>query len=151
MTSSLSAVLQARILESVLTENLMYFAISWACPLSLCRETEWNDKGPRTGSISASGRLVTQIRRFGSRNPTSSLTSSNTCSRGDGKPVVAGHSSKASMITYTVACPGSISTCLRHCASSLSLACWEPSSCEFGKSVTIGIRLMTKLDQEGRE
>ena len=85
MTSSLSALLHARILGSELTTNLMYSVISWACPFSSCRETERNANEVRTDSMSASGRLVTQSRRVGICNSTRSFTSFKTSSRGDGQ------------------------------------------------------------------
>src|SRR6267142_5816777 len=97
------------------------------CPLSSCKETERKVNGSRTGLISASGRLVTHIRKFGSCESTRPSKSVKTSSRGDDRADVFGHSSKASTIKKTGACPGRPSTSLKHWASSSLLGLCAPS------------------------
>src|SRR5260221_14769786 len=96
-TSCLCTDVHLRILLSVFTIDLMYFSMSSFCPLSSCKETERKVKGSRIGLISVSGRLVTQMRRFGNLESTRSSRSTKTSSRSDGRDVF-GHSSKASTI-----------------------------------------------------
>ena len=64
--------------------------------------------------MSISRRLVTQRRKFGRFDLLSIFTSIRTFSRGDGIPVVLGHSSRASIIRYVGDCPGTLSMSSRH-------------------------------------
>src|SRR5260370_503589 len=72
------------------------YAMSCFCPLSSCRETLQKFNGPRTSSISISGRLVTHMRRFGISDSTSFFMKFRTSTRGDRTADDSGHSSKAS-------------------------------------------------------
>src|SRR6266851_1889744 len=102
--------------------------MSSICPISSCREIEWKVKGSRIALMSVSGRLVTQIRKFGTCESIRSSTSIKTLSRDD-KDDVNGHSSTASIIRYTGACPGSFTISCKHLTSALSLGCLEPLLC----------------------
>jgi len=128
MTSSLSAVFHLRIIRSELTNDLIYISMSPICPISSCRELEWKFKGSRIVLMSVSGRLVTQMRKFGTCESMRSSTNIKTLSR-DETDDVNGHSSTASIIRYTGACPGSFSIFCKHSTSALSLGCLEPLLC----------------------
>ena len=77
--------------------------------------------------MSCSGRLVTQMNRFGWLEVIRSSNNSKSSSRADGVPVAFGHSSRASMIRKVGSCPGSSSMPSRHPARAASLGCVEPS------------------------
>ena len=81
----------------VFTTELMKFSMSSFCPLASCKETDWNVTGSRIDLMSASGRLVTHMRKFGSCESTRFSKSVKTSKRGDDSADVFGHSSKASI------------------------------------------------------
>src|SRR5712675_3449128 len=96
MTSLLSSSRHLRIFVSEYTTELTYSMMSFLCPVSSWRETRRDVKGSRASIMSISGRLVTQMWRFGRRRSTRSLTRSRIRSREDGMPELFGHSSSAS-------------------------------------------------------
>ena len=129
ITSCLSSCFHRCILLFVFTTDLIYFSMSSFCPLSSCKEIERNVKGSRKGLISASGRLVTQIRRCGSCKPIRSSKSVMTSSRGDDMGDLFGHSSNPSTIRKIGACPGTFNTSFKHWTSSSSRGLRAPSRC----------------------
>ena len=96
MTSFLSSPRHLRIFVSEYTTELTYSMMSFLCPVWSWRDTRRDVNGSRTSLMSISGRLVTQMWRFGRDSPTRTLTRSRTSSRGDGKPELFGYSSSAS-------------------------------------------------------
>src|SRR6266850_4167111 len=98
------------------------------CPFSSCNEIERKDLGSRTTLMSASGRLVTHIRKFGCCESTSLSKRIRTFWRGDDKAEVFGHSSKPSTIRKMGACRGSFTMSFKQQTSASSLGCREPLS-----------------------
>ena len=121
MTSSLSSSRHLPILGSVWTTLEMKSRISFRCPLSPWREIRRGVNGSRKSRISTSRRLVTQMRRFGSRKSTSIFKSWKTFFRAVCKPEVFGHSSRASMMMKVGARFRYSSMSLRHWVSAASV------------------------------
>ena len=128
MTSSFSSSGQLPILGSAWTTLVIKSRISFRCPLSSWRETQRDVSGSRKARISTSGRLVTQMRRFGSRKSTSIFKSWKTFFRAVCKPEVFGHSSRASMMMKVAARFRHSSISLRHWVSAASDGLYLPSA-----------------------
>ena len=118
------------------------------CPLSSCKETERKVKGSRVGLISFSGRLVTQMRRFGDFESTRSSRNPKTWSRWDGRDVF-GHSSKASTTRYIGACPGTSKKSLRHRVSSSFPGIRAPSLCRIKRGKYGIVRKLSRRTIQG--
>ena len=95
ITSCFCSGFHLRILLFVPTIHFIYFSMSSFCPLSSCKEIERKVNGSRIGLMSASGRLVTHVRRFGSYEVIRSSKSIKSSLRGDDRPDIFEHSSRA--------------------------------------------------------